>query len=209
MVVSMQTLAQRIKALRTAQGCTQSCLAKNVGISLRSLQTIESAQSDIRLSTLSNIAEYFSIEPYQLLTPLVTESVASEFSAGDQQDKHFTAYCPLDHWPVAIEVCRPDGLVKYLNAKAATLKGYPRSEIIDKMYAWDFLADKSEIADIKKYFKFLMEHRIKPTPYISANRRKNGEEFKIRVNWSYIFDDKNNVSGFFSTLHEFDGNETC
>ncbi len=56
-----QTIAKRIKDLRTSRGLTQEALAEKLGVQLRTVARYESGKSSINLMTLNKLAKIFNV----------------------------------------------------------------------------------------------------------------------------------------------------
>lgn len=64
---SAQALARNVRSARIASGMTKSDFALTLGISRVLLDLIESGQSNVKLSTLDQIAEALETEPWELI----------------------------------------------------------------------------------------------------------------------------------------------
>jgi len=62
-------LSERIKKLRSQHGFSQDEMAKRAGLSLRTIQRIESGETEPRGDTLIKIAEVFNLKPEDLKVP--------------------------------------------------------------------------------------------------------------------------------------------
>ncbi|RYD75689.1 MAG: helix-turn-helix domain-containing protein, partial [Sphingobacteriales bacterium] len=62
-------LSERIKELRSQHGFSQDEMAKRAGLSLRTIQRIESGETEPRGDTLRRIAEVFNLKPEDLKVP--------------------------------------------------------------------------------------------------------------------------------------------
>jgi transcriptional regulator with XRE-family HTH domain len=63
----VQTVGQRIKALRQARGLTQDAVAEALGIASKNVQRLEAGRQNLTLKTLAHIADVLDVEPYELL----------------------------------------------------------------------------------------------------------------------------------------------
>ena len=59
-------MQNRVKYLRTQRGLTQSSLAEATGLSLRTIQRVESGQMNLKGHTLITLATFFKVEPSEL-----------------------------------------------------------------------------------------------------------------------------------------------
>jgi hypothetical protein len=77
-----------------------------------------------------------------------------------------------------------------------------REEAYRNYYVWEFVYCEIQRKDLPSFFKYLIDKKPKPTPYIAENLGKNGEAIKICVNWNYLTDSKNQIIGFISIIQE-------
>lgn len=64
-----ETIAARLRELRSRSGLTQEEAARKVGIGWRHYQKIEAAEVNLSLTTLCRLAEVFAVGPDSLLDP--------------------------------------------------------------------------------------------------------------------------------------------
>ena len=64
---SARALARNVRAARLASGMTKSDFALTLGISRVLLDLIEEGKSNVKLSTLDQIAERLEMDPWELI----------------------------------------------------------------------------------------------------------------------------------------------
>ncbi|WP_262510371.1 helix-turn-helix transcriptional regulator [Muricauda aurantiaca] len=85
-----------IKQLRRKKNMSQSDLAKEIGVSLRTIQLYEKRDANIPIKNLSRIAAYFDLSIAELYLQEVNESQAS-YSKRKPFTKRGSVFYPLDH----------------------------------------------------------------------------------------------------------------
>lgn len=200
-------LAKRVVYLRHALGLKQRELASVSNLSLRHLQDIEAANVDIKLSTLTKLALAFGIKPFQLICidsnlkiSQILKQHRSSTKSGNLDRWLVTPYCPLDGFPISLQVCDRSGLIVYINSKCQQFYGLSRDEIVGKYHCFDFLIAEHEKKDFSKYLEYVSQYRPNPTPYICKFKRIDGKLIPTRIEWSYITGNSQRVIGFFCVL---------
>ena len=193
-MIDFPLLGEKIRQRRSQRGWNQMEFAARCGVSTRLLQDIEKGRVDLKLSVLTNITKALDINTWQFVDPVIGCRHPSGAAPAD-------SHCPFDELPAGIQICNADGLILYINGPAQNLQGYSRTEVMHRLYLWDLLDDEQEKADLKKYLEYLKRERPRPLPYLSENRRKDGSRVQVRVNWSYITNEADEVVGFFANIN--------
>ncbi len=187
------SIAQTIKSLRIKGKVRQIELAHQLNRSHRHWQKIEAGEVNISATTALSIAKVIKIEPCMLFR-------SQKMKAAEPCD----IICPaetLEILPLGVQICDLHGEVLYMNRAHREFTGkkdWCKSE--SPLFIWDFLADPSQASVLQTYLKLLANEKPTPTPYYQFNRGINGDPIPIRVDWNYLLDSKQNVTGFLSII---------
>lgn len=100
--------------------------------------------------------------------------------------------------PHGVEENDLTGTITYSNKAHSAMLGYGDDVVGKKI--WDFLANKEDADELKKYFKSLVADQPEPTPYIATCSHKDGTEVIAQVDWTYKYDEQGKLVGFVSVL---------
>jgi len=129
------SLGENLRALRKKKGLTQQELADKTGIRLAHISTLESKESDPKLSTLERLLEALDCSPNELLT--------DEPKAGDTGFKAYLRKAetlPEQDRAIIIEVIR-----KFVIADNARLLSYANAP--DEELIWEAVKEHHGIGD--------------------------------------------------------------
>jgi len=103
--------------------------------------------------------------------------------------------------PQGIQLTDLDGKIIFSNPAHHKIHGYPKGGLIGK-YIWELIAKESDKIKTKKYYKNLIRNQPKPESYYTLDRTKNGELIYSQINWDYIRDSKENLTGIISIISD-------
>lgn len=204
MTERLTILAQHLVTLRKAAGKTQVQFAKEAGISLRTLQEIESGKSDPKLSVFQKACDVLQISSVDLMYALETGILLSRTKTSAQQPSRLQLTMPfsrLDQLQAGLCFIETDGLLLYINLHAAHLLGCSRQEIVGRMYVWDFLADESKRQELMQEFAgVIREPASARAPLFLEAKRKDGVPVSLRLEVSNLKNSAGAPEAFFAAI---------
>ena len=105
----------------------------------------------------------------------------------------------LNTLPYGVQEIDKHGNITYSNPAHDRLFGYEPGQMLG-MSIFNLPANKDEAAKLRDYIKYIYESQPEPATYIKQDRRKNGELFDIKIDWSYLQDEDGKVTGLISIL---------
>ncbi len=103
--------------------------------------------------------------------------------------------------PYGIQEINLDGIITFINKSYENIFGYSGDEIIGTSIYY-MLAYEKEREQLIKYFEYIKKEKPKPVTYYNKNKNKNGEVLDIKVDWNYIKDENENLTGFIVILSD-------
>ncbi|MCK4999252.1 MAG: PAS domain S-box protein [Anaerohalosphaera sp.] len=113
------------------------------------------------------------------------------------EERHFRNL--IEILPHGVEETDLKGKITFSNEAHAAMLGYTVDEIVGKKI-WDMLASEQDAAELKKYFKTLVNEQPEPTPYVAASKHKDGSDVITQVDWTYKYDGQGKLAGFVAVL---------
>ncbi|MGE3611743.1 MAG: helix-turn-helix domain-containing protein [Bacteriovoracaceae bacterium] len=185
--------ASNIKKIRKVRGLTQQDLANKSGLYTRTIQKHEAGDGDTRTSTIKLLAKALDVPACYMLNSNLCSNL-----------DNCSIHCPvevLDMMHVGVQVNNLEGLICYVNKTHAETIGHLPEEIVNKLYIWDVLADKSDAPKLKEYLRKLIIEQPTPSPYFAKNKNAEGNTIPVKVDWNYLRDKTTNkVIGFISII---------
>ena len=130
-----------IKHLRSKKNMSQSDLAKEIGVSLRTIQLYEKKNANIPIKNLTKIAAFFDLSIAELYLQEVNESEAT-YSKRKPFTKKGSVFYPLDHGKHLVMV--PLVLTEYQKAFLDDLaENAQEKDTFQTGFIIDFLPDES------------------------------------------------------------------
>ncbi len=105
----------------------------------------------------------------------------------------------VETMPYGIEEVDLDGRTVFLNKAYHRMLGYEPGELLGR-YIWDHEPDAEHVAKLKEYLAYIKNEQPEPRPYVSQNRRKDGEVLDVLVDWNYKRNEQGEVVGFISVV---------
>ncbi len=101
--------------------------------------------------------------------------------------------------PNGVQEIDTEGNILFSNEAHDVLFGCKKNELLGKNITTLF-DDPQERAELKPYLKYLVEHQQKPSSFSAKNRKMDGSNFLVQVDWDYKRAASGEVIGFTSIL---------
>lgn len=103
--------------------------------------------------------------------------------------------------PFGIQLTDLEGKIVYSNPAHHHIRGYESDELIG-MYLWDLTVDDDHRNQIMEYYRNIIAKRPEPTMYATREKTKDGREIDVQINWDYIRNEKDEVTGIISIIED-------
>ena len=103
--------------------------------------------------------------------------------------------------PFGIQLTDLDGKIVYSNPAHHQIQGYEPDKLIG-MYLWDLTADDDRREKIRAYYQDIISKKIEPTMYTTREKTRDDREIDVEVNWDYIQNGKDDVTGVISIIED-------
>jgi PAS domain S-box-containing protein len=103
--------------------------------------------------------------------------------------------------PFGIQLTDLDGKIVYSNPAHHQIQGYEPDQLIG-MYLWDLTADDDRREKIRAYYQDIIGKKIEPTMYTTREKTRDDREIDVEVNWDYIQNGKDDVTGVISIIED-------
>ncbi len=107
----------------------------------------------------------------------------------------------VDTAPYGIQLADNDGKILFSNPAHHKLQGYPDGELVGK-YIWDLIAEEKDKELIKKHYQALINEQPHPEIYFSKDKKFDGQLIDVQINWDYIRNSNNDVTGTISIVSD-------
>ncbi|MBF0429935.1 MAG: PAS domain S-box protein [Fibrobacteria bacterium] len=107
----------------------------------------------------------------------------------------------VDASPYGILITDLNGKILFSNPTPGKFLGYTEEEIIGK-YLWDLSASPKLAKQNKAYFEYVKKERPEPESYNAKSITKTGEVLDIHIDWSYMSNSRDGVTGFIVILSD-------
>ena len=128
----------------------------------------------------------------------ITERKQAETALRQSEEKYRTL---VDTAPFGIQLTDFEGRIVYSNPAHHTMQGYGPQELIG-MHIWDLMAHDSHRVKAREYYQTIISNKPAPTVYCNRDRTRDGREIDTQINWDYIHNEKNEVTGIISIVED-------
>jgi PAS domain S-box-containing protein len=103
--------------------------------------------------------------------------------------------------PFGIQLTDLNGRIVYSNPAHYKMQGYRPNELIG-MHIWDLMANESHRAKAREYYQTIVKTRPDPAVYFNRDKTRDGREIEVKINWDYIRNEKDEVTGIISIIED-------
>lgn len=128
----------------------------------------------------------------------ITERKQAETTLRQSEEKFRTL---VKTAPFGIQLTDLEGRIVYSNPAHNKIQGYGPYELIG-MYIWDLMANGSHRAKAREYYQTIISKKPEPTVYFNRARTGDGREIDVQINWDYIRNEKDEVTGIISIIDD-------
>lgn len=128
----------------------------------------------------------------------ITERKQAETTLRQSEEKFRTL---VNTAPFGIQLTDLEGRIVYSNLAHHQIQGCEPNQLIG-MYIWDLTANDNHRAKTRDYYQHIISKKPEPTIYFSRDRTRDGREIDIQINWNYIRNEKDEVTGIISIIED-------
>jgi len=103
--------------------------------------------------------------------------------------------------PYGIQFTDLEGRILLSNPAHHRIQGYENGELIGKLI-WDLMVDDTHKAKAKAFYQILIREQPRPEVYFSRDRKRNGKEIDVQINWDYVYDEEGKIEGIISIISD-------
>nr|WP_321399500.1 PAS domain S-box protein [uncultured Desulfobacter sp.] len=103
--------------------------------------------------------------------------------------------------PFGIQLTDLDGTIAYSNPAHDHIQGYEPDQMTG-MKLWDLTVDEEQRDQIRKYYQNIIANKPEPSIYATREKTKDGREIDVEVNWDYIRNENDEVTGIISIIED-------
>nr|WP_320193642.1 PAS domain S-box protein [uncultured Desulfobacter sp.] len=103
--------------------------------------------------------------------------------------------------PFGIQLTDLDGKIVYSNPAHHHIRGYEPDQLIG-MHLWDLTVDDDHRDQIMEYYQNIITKEPEPTMYATREKTKDDREIDVQINWDYIRDENDGVTGIISIIED-------
>ena len=101
--------------------------------------------------------------------------------------------------PHGIEEIDTKGVITFVNRAFYEMLGYQDGELLGMAVA-ELASDDSERRRVNMEIESILRDQPTPSPFISKDKTKDGRIIDVQVDWDYIRDERNLITGFISII---------
>ncbi|NIS47201.1 MAG: PAS domain S-box protein, partial [candidate division Zixibacteria bacterium] len=128
----------------------------------------------------------------------ITERKQME-SALRESEERYRAF--IHAVPYGIQITDAEGKITFSNPAHHRMLGYLEGELPGK-HIWDFIDDVQERESLRAYYKTIISSQPVPSPAFQSNVTKDGRRINVRVDWDYMRNQDNEVTGICSVVSD-------
>ncbi|MGK7397540.1 MAG: PAS domain-containing sensor histidine kinase [Candidatus Cyclobacteriaceae bacterium M3_2C_046] len=106
----------------------------------------------------------------------------------------------VDTIPNGIDECDADGTILFSNTAHYQMMKMEEGELIGKSIT-DFM-DREDKEELCNFYKYVMEIKPVPTPFIARQKTKDGEYIDVQLDWNYLKDEQDQITGFIVVISD-------
>ncbi len=128
----------------------------------------------------------------------ITERKQAETTLRQSEEKFRTL---VNTAPFGIQLTDLEGRIVYSNPAHHQIQGCEPNQLIG-MYLWDLTANDSHREKNRGYYQHIISKKPEPSIYFSRDRTRDGREIDVQINWNYIRNEKDKVTGIISIIED-------
>jgi len=128
----------------------------------------------------------------------ITERKQTETTLRQSEKKFRTL---VNTAPFGIQLTDLEGRIVYSNPAHHQIRGYQPNQLIG-MYVWDLMVNDDHRAKSMGYYQNIINKKSEPTMYSARDKTRDGREIDIQINWDYIRNEKDEVTGIISIIED-------
>jgi len=128
----------------------------------------------------------------------ITERKQAETTLRQSEEKFRTL---VNTAPFGIQLTDLEGKIVYSNLAHHQIQGCEPNQLIG-MYIWDLTANDCHREKTRDYYQHIISKKPEPSIYFSRDRTRDGREIDVQINWDYIRNEKDEVTGIISIIED-------
>ena len=128
----------------------------------------------------------------------ITERKQAETTLRQSEEKFRTL---VNTAPFGIQLTDLEGKIVYSNPAHHQIQGYEMDQLLG-MYLWDLTVDDDHRVKTREYYQNIISKNPEPTMYSIREKTRDGREIDVQINWDYIRNEENEVTGIISIIED-------